>query len=252
MLAPPLPECEHEMKNVAGFNFVVLPGLVIRHLLSFEDQPLLVRRDSFHLLHFHLYPCNRVVQVHVDTNLFPRQRLHLDHRPSPEPQHQVKRRFLLNVVIGQSSAVFQLLPGENQALLIGRNPFLVLNLGLHIVHGVAALHLQSNRLPSQRFHEDLHLFSCRSNLTTARLLWLLLMQEGELLSSLDLQTQIEGQICLGCASDSSVFVDMDYGGRVGNASLLYSEDMTFSSSETACGELVAGPLGQVVYHSDIE
>ncbi len=37
--------------------------------------------------------------------------------------------------------------------------FLVLDLGLDVVDGVAALHLQRDRLPRQRLHEDLHLAS---------------------------------------------------------------------------------------------
>lgn len=34
--------------------------------------------------------------------------------------------------------------------------FLVLNLGLDVVDGVATLHLEGDRLPGQRLHEDLH------------------------------------------------------------------------------------------------
>ena len=45
-------------------------------------------------------------------------------------------RFLLNVVVRESSAVLELLSGENETLLIGRDAFLVLNLGLHVVNGV--------------------------------------------------------------------------------------------------------------------
>lgn len=34
--------------------------------------------------------------------------------------------------------------------------FLILNLRLHVFDGIARLHLESNRLPGKRFHEDLH------------------------------------------------------------------------------------------------
>jgi len=51
-------------------------------------------------------------------------------------QHQVERRLLLDVVVGQRATVLQLLAREDQTLLIGRNSLLVLNLGLDIFDGV--------------------------------------------------------------------------------------------------------------------
>ena len=39
-----------------------------------------------------------------------------------EPEHQVQRRLLLDVVVGQRALVLQLLPGEDQALLVRRDP----------------------------------------------------------------------------------------------------------------------------------
>jgi len=74
-----------------------------------------------------------------------------------EPEHQVQRRLLLDVVVGQRALVLQLLPGEDQALLVRRDPFLVLDLGLDVGDGVAALDLQRHRLPGEGLHEDLHL-----------------------------------------------------------------------------------------------
>jgi len=68
----------------------------------------------------------------------------------------MERRLLLDVVVGQSTTIFQLLASENQTLLIRRDTFLILNLGLDILNGVGWFHLQSDGLASQRFHEDLH------------------------------------------------------------------------------------------------
>jgi hypothetical protein len=42
-------------------------------------------------------------------------------------------RLFLDVVISQGAAVFELLAGENQTLLIRRNAFLVLNFSLDIL-----------------------------------------------------------------------------------------------------------------------
>ena len=63
-----------------------------------------------------------------------------------QAQHQVERGLLLDVVVGERAAVFELLPGEDQTLLIRRDALLVLDLGLHIVDGVRGLHFQSDGL----------------------------------------------------------------------------------------------------------
>jgi hypothetical protein len=94
-------------------------------------------------------------------------------------QHKVKSGLLLNVVVTtsagrttvstttswtssncspQSASILQLLTSEDETLLIRRNTFLVLDLGLDIVNGVRRLNLKGDRLPRERLHEDLHFF----------------------------------------------------------------------------------------------
>ena len=58
----------------------------------------------------------------------------------------MERRLFLDIVIGEGTAFLQLLPGEDEPLLVQRNPLLILNLGLHVIDGVGALHLQRDRL----------------------------------------------------------------------------------------------------------
>jgi hypothetical protein len=60
----------------------------------------------------------------------------------------VQGRFLLDIVITQGSAILELLSGENQALLIWRNAFLVLDLGFDIVDRIGRLDLESDGLAS--------------------------------------------------------------------------------------------------------
>ena len=48
----------------------------------------------------------------------------------------MKHRFFLDVVVRQGMTIFQLLPSEDEMLLVRRNTFLVLNLCLDIVDGV--------------------------------------------------------------------------------------------------------------------
>lgn len=72
-----------------------------------------------------------------------------------QSQHQVQSRFLLNIVIGQRSAVFQLLSGKNQTLLIRGNALLVLDLRLNVFDGVGWLHVQRDCLTREGLNKDL-------------------------------------------------------------------------------------------------
>ena len=45
-----------------------------------------------------------------------------------QAENQVERRLLLDVVVGQCAAVFQLLAGEDQTLLVRGDAFLVLRM----------------------------------------------------------------------------------------------------------------------------
>ena len=55
---------------------------------------------------------------------------------TPETENQMQGGFLLNVVVRQGTAILELLAGEDQPLLIWRDSFLVLNLGLDVLDGV--------------------------------------------------------------------------------------------------------------------
>ena len=62
----------------------------------------------------------------------------------------------MDVVVRQGSAVLQLLAGEDQTLLVGRDALLVLYLLLHAVDRVRRLHVQGDRLTREGLDEDLH------------------------------------------------------------------------------------------------
>jgi hypothetical protein len=63
----------------------------------------------------------------------------------------VKSGLLLDVVVAQGTAILELLSGEDQSLLVWGNAFLVLDLGLDIVDGIATLDLESDGL-ARHFH----------------------------------------------------------------------------------------------------
>merc|ERR550537_1162353 len=75
---------------------------------------------------------------------------------TPKAKHQVQRRLLLDVVVRQSPAILKLLACEDEPLLVWRDAFLVLDLGLHVVNGVRGLHVKRDRLAREGLDEDLH------------------------------------------------------------------------------------------------
>ena len=54
--------------------------------------------------------------------------------------------LLLDVVVAQGAAILELLASEDKTLLVRRNAFLVLNLALDVVDGIARLDLESDGL----------------------------------------------------------------------------------------------------------
>jgi hypothetical protein len=58
----------------------------------------------------------------------------------------MESRFFLNVVVTEGAAIFELLAGEDEALLVGRDTFLVLDLALDVVDGVRRLDLEGDSL----------------------------------------------------------------------------------------------------------
>ena len=72
-----------------------------------------------------------------------------------QAEHQVEGGLLLDIVVGEGAAVLELLARKYQTLLIRWDALLVLDLGFHVVNRVRGLHLQRDRLASQRLDENL-------------------------------------------------------------------------------------------------
>ena len=65
--------------------------------------------------------------------------------------------FLLDVVVGESTAILKLLSSEDETLLVWRNTFLILDLGLDVVNGVLGLDLESDGLAGESLWTSLAL-----------------------------------------------------------------------------------------------
>ena len=83
------------------------------------------------------------------------QGLDKDLHSSTETENQMESRFLLDVVVTQSTAILKLLSSKDKTLLIRRDSFLVLDLSLDIVNGVRGLDVQRNGLAGESFYENL-------------------------------------------------------------------------------------------------
>lgn len=67
----------------------------------------------------------------------------------------MKRRLLGNVVIGQGTIIFELLAGEDQSLLIGWDPLLILDLALDGLYVVTGFDVECDRFSRERLNENL-------------------------------------------------------------------------------------------------
>jgi len=64
--------------------------------------------------------------------------------------------LLLDVVVSECAAIFELLSGKDETLLIWRDTFFVLDLGLDGLDGVSAFDIEGDGLASKSLDEDLH------------------------------------------------------------------------------------------------
>ena len=90
----------------------------------------------------------------------------------------MKGGLLLDVIVGEGTAILELFSGEDQALLVGGDALLVLNLGLDVVDGIGGLDLEGNGLTRQGLDENLH-------------------------STAETKDQVEGRLLLDVTADTS-------------------------------------------------
>ena len=111
------------MKSRLILNIVVCDGAAVLQLLAREDQALKVWRDALLVLDHRLHVLDRVRAIHLQGDDLARERLHEDlyavTTPNPltqcrrrvytawQPQHKMKCRLILNIVVCDGVAVLQ-------------------------------------------------------------------------------------------------------------------------------------------------
>merc|ERR1711978_376844 len=123
-------ESENQMKGGLLLDVVVGESSSVLQLLSSEDQSLLIWRNSLLVLDLSLDVLNAIGWFDLESDGLAGKSLDEDLHSSSESENQMKSRLLLDVVVGESSSVLQLLASEDQPLLIWGNSFLVLDLSL--------------------------------------------------------------------------------------------------------------------------
>ena len=104
---------EEKKKNVKGFTRIILTQTLFFHNIIYLNF-------SFDIL-------DAITSLDLQGNGFTGQGLDKDLHTSSKPENQMKSRFLLYVVIGQSSSILQLLSSEDQSLLIWGDSLFILN-----------------------------------------------------------------------------------------------------------------------------
>jgi len=208
------------VKSRLRLDVVVLEGASVLKLLPRKDQTLLVRWDSLLVLDLRLHGLNGVASFDLKSDGLSSEGLHKDLHATTETENQVEGGLFLDVVVLEGTAVLELLASEDEALLVGWDSFLVLDLRFDGLDGVTSFHLKGNGLASEGLDEDLHSTTETEDQVEGRFFLDVVVLEGtpvlELLASED-QTLLVG-------GNSFLVLDFRLDGLDGVASLNFKGD----------------------------
>jgi len=171
-------KAENKVKGGLLLNVVISEGVTILKLLTGENETLLIRRDTFLVLDLGLHIVNAVTRLDLKGDSLASESLDEDLHTTTKAENKVKGGLLLNVVISEGVTILKLLTGENETLLIRRDTFLVLDLGLHVIDRISRLNLKGDSLASESLDEDLHTTTKAENKVEGRLLLDVVISEG--------------------------------------------------------------------------
>jgi preprotein translocase subunit SecB len=149
-------ETEHQMKCALLLDVVVAQCAAVFQLLAGKDEALLIGWDTFFVLDFGFDIFDRVRGFDFQRDGLAGERFDENLHATAETKHQVEGAFCLDVVVAECTTVFKLLAGKDEALLIGRDAFFVLDFGFDIVDGITGLDLECDGLAGESLDENLH------------------------------------------------------------------------------------------------
>merc|ERR1719450_1012210 len=149
-------ESENQVKGRLLLDVVIRKSSAVLELLTSEDESLLVWWDTLLVLDLGLDVLDSIGWLNIESDGLSSQGLDEDLHTTSESQHKMESGLLLDVVVGEGSAVLELLTSEDESLLVWWNTFLVLDLGFDIFNGVSWLNIEGDGLASESLNEDLH------------------------------------------------------------------------------------------------
>jgi len=149
-------KAEDEMKCRLLLNIIVGKSAPVFELLAGEDQPLLVRGDTLLVLYLRLHVIDGIGRLDFEGDGLARQSLDKNLHATAETQDEMESALLLDIVIVESATILQLFTSKDEALLVRRDAFLVLNLGFDIIDGIRRFHLKGDGLSGEGLDKDLH------------------------------------------------------------------------------------------------
>merc|ERR1711872_584161 len=117
-------------------DVVVGQSAAIFQLLASKDKTLLIGWDTFFVLDLCFDILDRVTWFNFKGDRLPSESFDKNLHATSQTKNQMEGRLLLDVVVGQSAAIFQLLASKDKTLLIGWDTFFVLDLCFDILDGV--------------------------------------------------------------------------------------------------------------------
>jgi len=98
-------QTKHKMKSALLLDVVIRQSSAILQLFTGKDQPLLVWGNSLLILDLGLHIFNSVRRFDLQSYGLSCEGLHKDLHTSTETKYEMKSTFLLDVIIGKSSAI---------------------------------------------------------------------------------------------------------------------------------------------------
>jgi len=148
-------QAQDEVEGGLLLDVVVGEGASVLELLPGEDETLLIGGDALLVLDLGLDVVDRVRGLDVEGDGLAGEGLDEDLHATTETKYEVEGGLLLDVVVGEGASVLELLPGEDETLLIGGDSLLVLDLGLDIVDGVGWLDVEGDGLAGEGLDKNL-------------------------------------------------------------------------------------------------
>ena len=144
------------MKSWFFLYIVVWKGSSVFKLFTSKDKSLLIWRDSFFVLNFSFNVLNGVWGFNIKGYAFTSKGLDKYLHSTSESEYKVKCGLFLDIIIWESSSIFELFTSKDESLLIRWDTFFVLDLCFDVLNGVWSFDLECNCFTCEGFYEYLH------------------------------------------------------------------------------------------------